>query len=187
MASPSHTISPAPFCEAAASTLIYRSALLESPPIWLIETESVLAASASSMPAASASVMAFLVTAFNASPLANNCGCCEPMSLKASATWLALNVVLAPSSMEYSFSLSRSAPTMPVSDDSCDMDFSKFLAVSMLLLNAEPIAPTAAVTLANRAAVVSRLPLICFNTPPIDKLSFLNWSSCRRAFAILAS
>ena len=72
-------------------------------------------------------------------------------------------------------------------DDNCDMDFSKFLAVSMLLLMAAVAEPTAAVMLAKPAAAPTRLPLSCFNTPPIDKLSFLNWSSCRRAFAILAS
>ena len=64
-----------------------------------MDVERVCAAVESSMPAASDRVMACCVTAFRASPLANSCGCCEPISLKASATWLALNVVDAPSSM----------------------------------------------------------------------------------------
>ena len=187
MASPSHAMSPAPFCDAAASTFTNRAALAESPPIWFTDTDNVCAAVASSMPAASLRVMAFLVTSFNASDDSNSWGCCEPISRKASATCEAVRVEVEPSSMAYSFSVSRSWPVLPVNDDSIDIDFSKFNAVRILSpanLNAKPAPATAAPAAVNICELMPKRPampsIIPPRFPPLRVVLFSspwNWSS----------
>ena len=76
-----YCISADPACDAAANILIYSPATLALSPIWFIDPDKAFAADGTSIPAASAKIMACFVTSLSASLFFNNSGCCEPINL----------------------------------------------------------------------------------------------------------